>query len=99
MKRSIVSLLLVSAACSLTGCATKTPAVPMPAWNSAERSRYIEDRANQLVARGAPPGKAIGAAELDWDSRAAPELPARAQQRAAQQQFVDDLEKMQRSPR
>lgn len=99
-KHSPLGLLLVSAALCFGGCASKTPAFFTQSPNAEDRAKYIEDRATQLISRGAPRDKAVAAASGEWDNRMLPaETRARAEQRAAQQQFVADLEKMQRTGR
>jgi hypothetical protein len=86
------STVLLLSGCSMHSTPAQAHMAPDPRGDSAKNR---EDRAQQLIARGAPKDKAVAEASSGWLNFAA----ADDEKRAAQQKLADDLAKQARAGR
>lgn len=90
-----LSPVLFATLIALTGCSARTvpPGNPM-----AERAAFVENRASELIKRGAPKDKAVTQASGEWENRlGAAESRSDEAQRFAQRKLEADLAKMSRN--
>lgn len=96
---ALLPLVLFATVIALTGCSThKTVRTLPPANPMADRAVFVENRARDLIRRGAPKDQAVEKASGEWENLLrARENRAEEERRFAQRKLENDLAKMARS--